>query len=240
MDVKIEIDLKSSQATMDALAAIGAQAPFAVSKALNASANVAQQAVRDFLPSIMTLRQKSFIEKTIYRDRATDFATKDRLEAIVRTHPERNQLAKLVKGGVKTPEDGRVLAVPAEARRTKAGIIPRQLWIKNLQLRAWESNVLSSADAKRAFQRGAGQRTAAKGRKDDRAIVGAQKTWMTRDGIWQRVGKKVVLLYRFTKDVRIPASLPFEEIISAAAGKAWDEEMGKAIEYAIATAKSKS
>lgn len=106
------------------LQAIGKQAPFALSVALNATANSVQSGVRENLNNRFTLRRKTFVERSIYRDRATDFATKTRPRAIVRVHPDREFLAQHEDGGTKRPRDGRSIAIPTTAaRRTKTDII---------------------------------------------------------------------------------------------------------------------
>lgn len=115
---------------------IGRQAKFALALALNGTANQVQRAVRTGLDERFTVRRKAFIENTVFRDRRTDFATKQHPVAIVRVHPDRDVLAKHEDGGAKRPVSGRSIAIPLGAvRRNRADIItsasrPRALQAK--------------------------------------------------------------------------------------------------------------
>jgi len=123
--MRYEIQVDASP-VIQSLAGLEGQMRFATSKALNDTANDAQKAIQDSLASRFTLRRPDFMKRTIKRDRGTDFATKEKLEAIVRVDPQRDLLAKFEDGGVKTPTNGRAIAIPTEnVRRTKAQIIAR-------------------------------------------------------------------------------------------------------------------
>lgn len=115
------------------LAAIGRQAPFAASVALNQLVNAAQRDIRNRLPGNFMLRRKSFIERTIFRQPGEDFATKTRLQAGLRIHPERDVLAKHEDGGSKRAREGRHVAVPVAAPRTAAGIVKEAYRLKALR-----------------------------------------------------------------------------------------------------------
>lgn len=111
---------------------VGRQGPFALSRTLNALANATQKTVQNELGERFTLRRPDFVKRTIYRKPGEDFATKSKLEAAVRVHPDRNFLAKFEEGGTKTPRDGRVIAIPVDVRRNKSDIVakanrPREL-----------------------------------------------------------------------------------------------------------------
>lgn len=108
---------------IDSLRGMEGQMRFAMSKALNDTANDAQKAIQDGLGQRFTLRRPDFVKRTIKRNRE-DFATKEKLEAVVRIDPTRDVLAKHESGGTKTPRAGRAIALPTEhVRRTKAQII---------------------------------------------------------------------------------------------------------------------
>jgi hypothetical protein len=103
------------------------KALFAASIGLNRTADEAQTAVRESLADKFTLRRKAFIEGTIYRKPGEDWATRDKLQARVRIHPERDHLAKFEEGGDKLPTRGRrMVAVPIDPKRTGADIITKR------------------------------------------------------------------------------------------------------------------
>ena len=123
MNINVQVDDK---AVTDALKDFAKQIPFAMSKALNDTANDVQRSIQDSLSQRFTLRRPDFIKRTIKRNRE-DFATKTKLEAIVRVDPTRDILAKFEEGGTKRPTKGTAIAIPTEnVRRTKAQIISQQ------------------------------------------------------------------------------------------------------------------
>ena len=129
MNITIETKgLTGAGSVTDAMRAIGRQAPFAMVKTLNAVANEAQTSIRKGMNQF-TFRRRPFVEKTIYRDKATDFATKAHLSAIVRVNPGRDFLAQHEEGGHKTPRSGRSVAIPLPAVQEAAGngVIPTRL-----------------------------------------------------------------------------------------------------------------
>jgi hypothetical protein len=121
------IVITGADAVVAALAKLKTQIPFAMVKTLNAVANDAQREVRVGLGAF-TLRRKAFVERTIFRDRATDFASKTSLVARVRIDPRADFLAQHEDGGTKTPRDGRSIAIPLPAvQKTPTTVIPRAL-----------------------------------------------------------------------------------------------------------------
>lgn len=122
MRYDIQVDAKD---VIQGLKGLEGQMRFAMSKALNDTANDAQRAIQDSLSQRFTLRRPEFIKRTIKRERK-DMATKDNLVAVVRIDPTRDVLAKFEDGGTKTPTSGKAIALPTEAvRRTKAQIITK-------------------------------------------------------------------------------------------------------------------
>ncbi len=126
MDVTLQV--KGDEATKAAMAALGKDAAFVTAQALNATANAAQQAIRDNLTGF-TLRRREFILRTIYRRPGTDFAKKTDLRAFVRVNPQRDVLAKHEEGGRKVPgAGGRTVAIPLQAvKPNEMAIVPRRL-----------------------------------------------------------------------------------------------------------------
>lgn len=122
--MRFDIQVDSKDVT-ESLAGLSRQMPFAMSKALNDVANDAQRSIQDTLAQHFILRRPDFIKRTIKRNRE-DFATKEKLVAVVRVDPQRDILAKFEDGGTKTPQSGKAIALPTEAvRRTKAQIISK-------------------------------------------------------------------------------------------------------------------
>jgi len=86
----VKVTITGDTAVKQYLREIGRQAPFALSTALNATANSVQKAVKQSLRDRFTLRQRTFVENTIYRDKSTDFASKTKFQAVVRVNPDRD------------------------------------------------------------------------------------------------------------------------------------------------------
>ncbi len=122
----ISVNVSGADHARQVLQKVARQMPFAMSLALNKTANAVQQAVRDELPGRFTVRRNAWLKNTIYRNRGTDFATKSRLQAIVRIHPDRDVLAKHEAGGTKVPTSGQSLAIPtANVRRNRSDIVTK-------------------------------------------------------------------------------------------------------------------
>jgi len=128
------IEIRQSAEVTAALRNIGRQAPFALSLALNRTANEAQREIRRGL-SAFTLRRKEFIERTIYRG-VGDKATKASPFASVRVNPARDVLAQHEEGGQKTAKFGTNVAIPLPAVRQLAGspVIPKRLRPQGLRM----------------------------------------------------------------------------------------------------------
>lgn len=126
--MKITLQVKGLPAARATLQRIGRQAPFAVATGLNNLANEAQRAVQDSLGDRFTLRRPDFVKKTIFRAKGTDFATKSKLQAVVRVNPARDFLAQHEDGEVKTARSGTHVAIPLLAvQPTRDTVVPRRL-----------------------------------------------------------------------------------------------------------------
>jgi hypothetical protein len=134
--MKITINVQGSAEVRAMLTAIGRQAPFAMSQTLNHVANVAQQATKDSLAGRFTLRRADFVRNTIYRQRGVDWATKAKLQAVIRVNPARDFLAQHEEGAQKVPISGTNVAIPLPAVREAAGgaVIPKRLRPSGLRL----------------------------------------------------------------------------------------------------------
>lgn len=133
--MQVSIEVKNAELVQKGLDSIARSARFATAKALNATANHAQTAIREGLTGF-TLRRKAFVERTIFRDRATDFAGKAQLKAAVRVdpNPKKDFLAQHEEGGRKVPREGRTVAIPLPAvQPNRLEVVPRRLRPSRLQ-----------------------------------------------------------------------------------------------------------
>jgi len=122
-----------SKEVEDFLAAMPGKAHFGASMGLNRTANEIQDEIRAGLDNRFTLRRADFVKKTIYRKPGEDFASKNKLNAAVRVHDERDFLAKFEKGGTKTPRTGKALAIPqGGVRRNKRDIVTKSQGVRAL------------------------------------------------------------------------------------------------------------
>lgn len=207
MEITIHVDPTVVRRQLQGMAK---QAPFATALALNNVANDAQKAMQESLASRFVLRRPDFMKRTIKRERATDFARKDRLEAIVRVDPQRNLLAKFEQGGEKVPtQGGKSIAIPTtKVRRTKAEIVQ-----KSQRPRA----LLASRNAQLG-----------------RVFV---KDGTLRRTIGRGVARVTQVLYLFKAKVRIPKMLGFARTVGDAVEARWDTRAEEAVNRAIETAR---
>lgn len=144
--MRIQIDVKGSEAVRAELKDIGRKAPRAMSETLNATANAAQKEIRGGL-DVFTLRRKTFVEQTIYRQRGVDFATTKKLQAVVRVNPDRDFLAQHEDGTPKTARSGSSVAIPMDAvqQHARNGIIPTKFRPSGLRLHPQVRKVVTPA-----------------------------------------------------------------------------------------------
>lgn len=162
------------------------QAPFALSRGLNAIALDAQSAMRKRIHRNFTVRRAQFIDRLV---KIEQFAKKSSL--YVRfgiAGPRADILTKFEAGGPRPTLSAHV-ALPIEAKRGKSGVIPRGQRPRAL---------LSDRKAKRTFVI---------------KTAGGRELLLQRVGKGKRSRTRV--LYGFTPagSVRIPASLGFERTV---------------------------
>lgn len=160
------------------------QFPFAISKTINATALDFQRFQRLHQRNVFEVRRAAFVDRSV---KIKPFARKTSLEAVVTVDPPGGQaradiLTKFEPGGRKTAKDGRSVAVPFEAGRTKKGIIRK-------------------GERPRSFAF----------RKAGRVFKGKRRTFMIPGvGIFRRLGSEsVALVYLLVRSVPIPKSLRF-------------------------------
>lgn len=204
MNIQITVDPTEA---LTYLQTLSRQLPFATSKALNVSANRAQQAIRANVQKHFTLRRPQFVLNTI-KINSADRATKTKLDVTIRVDPERDFLAKFEAGGIKQAREGKSIAIPQDVRRNKADIIPKAQRPRALL-------------ASRRGQKGRVFAT-------PRAILemvgrAAQRTTRT--------------LYLLKAQVRIPKRLGFEPAVVETVQRHWVKDMTDAFEFAERTAR---
>jgi hypothetical protein len=206
MDVTIKV--RNEQAAHRLLVDIRNRAPFAVALACNKVADGVQAEVRKGLGSRFTLRRKLFVEQTIYRNKATDFAKKDRLQAIVRVNPERDFLVKHEDGGDKGPRSGLHVAIPTTKVRPQFSQVVKA----NLRL------------------------SALRGQSNVRKITTNAGTFLVRDvkgrGKAGR-GARTDFLYALKRSVRIRPRLRFLDTAGRVVDRNAVPDMLKAIDEAL-------
>lgn len=188
------------------------QIPFATKEALNATALDFQKAQRARLGTIFTLRRKAWAERSI---KISPFATKSSplVRIAVEAPGDKSRsdiLGKFETDTSKVAKQG-TLAVPVEARRTKAGLV---------QERDKPRRVI---DEGRAFIRKVGGRTFIFERLKSRTA--------------KKLGRAIRLLYTLVRAVPIKPELEFVKTARKTVGDRWGFNFRKAFEKAMRTAK---
>jgi hypothetical protein len=202
MNVEVTVE---SRAVRDMLKGLESQAPFAMSLALNNTANDVQAAIRKGVQSRFTLRRPDFILNTV-KIAKDERATKAKQEVTVHIDPTRNILAKFEEGGEKRPREGTHLAIPVAIKRNKNDIIPRARYPRPL--------LQSKAGlAGRVFA----------------TAVGIMKT------VGRGARASTSVLYLFRTSVRLPAKLRLVQTSNETVDKVWKTRAIEAVDRAIAT-----
>ncbi len=209
--ITIKVDAREALRFMDTLSK---QAPFAISRALNQTANDGQKSIRARIANEFTLRRRQFILRTVKREKGKyprgDFAHKTILAARVRIDGSRDVLAKFEKDKTKRPVSSHRLAIPIEAKRTAKGIVSKRERIKSLGLH-----------------------------REGGRIVGPKGVRKSGDFIFKwtkRLGTR--LLFKLQRAVPIASHrLHFVDTFTRKVRRKWPSNMRKAFEHAIRTAK---
>lgn len=127
----------------EALASWARQIPYATSVAINDTAKQIQENQRQHQGKVFEIRRPHFFNRAV---KIAQFARRDSLTARIAIDPPggiQNApiLTRHEKGGVRRPmAGGRALAVPIEARRTRAGVVRRNERPRSFQFqRAYSS-----------------------------------------------------------------------------------------------------
>lgn len=187
------------------------QIPFALAKALYQTALDFQQAERERLDAIFSLRRPQFIYQQGVK-LLSGYPSKRKLFVILGQDPRADFLGKFEEGGEKTPEKSENIAIPEDVRRSKSDI------------------VINSQRPKALFASGAPVFEIKPGDDDEHLAP----------GIYQRVGRngrKLKKLYALQSEVPIAATLGFEETAQKTVQDRWAINFSDAFQQALATAK---
>ena len=208
----VEFDSRDTQRWLGGMAK---QTPFALSVAINDTLKDAQKVQRAHQRRVFTVRRPRFSDLSV---KIKPFATKRTLTGTMAIDPPGGKrtadiLTKFESGGIKRVRDGRHLAIPVEARRTKAGVVSRRNRPKSFRFR-----------------------------RVGRSIRGERRTFiMPGIGIFQRVGRRknsrIRLLYRFKTSVPIPRRLDFIQNAERVVQQMFDKNFDRAFDRAVATAR---
>lgn len=201
------------------------QLPYATALALNSVGYAFQSEEQEHqLPRRFTLRRERFIKQGIYfpREQRADYRRGGELAAMVSLEPRRDFLAKYEQGGWKAPRSAHRLAIPIDARTTKAGVVSAGDRIGALGFR------LHGRGPKGTVGRGL-KRTFSIRLPDGRGYI------------FRRVGRgrrsQLRLLYLFRPRVAIPASFGFYSTAETIARARFVQSFTEGFERAMRTAR---
>ncbi len=209
-------------ATVRGLDNFAKQFAYATVRGLNALANAGQTAQREMVKREFTLRQEAFILRTIYRMPSEDFATKQKLSAGYRIHPDRDILAKFESGGEKVAIQGKpYVAIPLpDLRRTKKGLVPKTMRPKALGPFTDKGEIAYGQ-----------KRTFIVPTRNDKNRLMLQRFGGTRGKHGLRA------LYLFVPSVHIDPMLHFQETARHVAETQWPRIFAQELEAALRTAR---
>lgn len=246
IDLEITADDSTAQRM---LSHVGDQLPFAISKALNDTARVAQDDVRKGIQERFILRTPAstryLLSSVLFA--SSEHATKQNLQATLRIGPQRPLLARFERGGTRTVRDAFVapFAIPTRAIRPAfSATVSRRLLPKNLGLLPYAVGGGKPTFHARGKKRSAGVHITATGKPQ---LKGKERTFVlqltpgARDwGVFQRIGPKrtdIRLIWAYRQQITIRPLLKFEQTIRASVARNWEAVFAADLEYAIATAR---
>jgi len=247
--VSINITVSSNAAEVSRVlrALYADQLPFAAMKALNRTGNAVQDAQRKGQRQRFEVRRTQWADRSVKRGRG-DFATKQRLQAIVRIEaygdPSRSDvLTQHEKAGTKRPKSGKRLAIPVEARpgRSKAAYHKEKPKAFGFTPHGKSRRVYTGD--RRTFMvlnpDGSGgiyQRTGRKVR--GRRRLATQGRRMASSLTTRRVqDQNVRTLYTFTPRGKLDARLGFEETARRVIEQEWPKAMREEFARAVRSAR---
>ena len=198
---------------------------FAVVNAINATAKLAQRAVQLRAEDVFTIRKAEFIRRQVAVIKPFANVNQGRAYAEIAVGQKSRLLLPLFeKGGEREPFRGKSIAVPVEARPSKAASVPEELFVKRL---GFKRQPATTTEARRRRRKGSVRRS----------FVGLLGTYLVpKAGIFQRIGRAVSrVLYVFARPFRLRPLLGFEETVREVADRNFariaGEEVQKALEF---------
>lgn len=185
------------------------QLPFAIAKAINATAIDFQKRQQAGMRARFTIR-RDWTLRGIKINRE-DFANKQKLEAIVHVESDRGFLLKFETGGIDRPIRARSITVPVDVDRTKTGLVSGRLKGKAL---AFKSVSPSTS-------------------------IGRRRTFSIRGkGIFQRLpAGQTRTLFTFARSVRIDPILRFESTAVSTVRLNFESHFAREFDNAVRTAR---
>lgn len=246
--IRVNVDISGALGLMSAWEE---QIPYAVSLALNRTANDAQVAERERLKEVFRLRRESFNLQGIYIAK-TDRASKDSWRVVIQVQADRYYLDKFEEGGFKLPVKGRWIWKPNPAV-FKDQIITgsNPLNPHNLTFQRRGGQMIGNEQTFMIKTNKSGQLLVMQ--RVDRTLASRSKRVMGKlsldnfqGGMGPRAkGEKYALhrtdgtrmLYQLVERVSVPAKLEFVETVTRTVQEAFPDRMREAIKDAIRTAK---
>lgn len=227
--LSLTVDIENAAPVLSAIAGLSSQLPYITSRAINATVNDVQTAIKASLHDDFHLRHAVYVENTVYRQPGQDFATKTKLEGAVRINPARDILAKFELDTEKTSISGHALAIPVQRQQHPDLIIgrgdPRNI-----------KHVMALIESQGGKAVGPFKKRGAKRAQQQSFFLIHTKAGQTLVMQYDAGTKRV--LYVFKPDVPITSHrLHFDDIAMPTALAAWDKNFDEAISVAMATAR---
>lgn len=236
--INLELDTNASEVERWIQWVFRDQLPFATSRAINATAYDARDAIRKGIQERFTIRRK-WVVTGIQIPRGGR-ATKRKLEAVVELDRRRAFLGKFEEGGTKRGTPDMPIAIPTEhIRPVPTKVPPLALYPKNLRLQERRDISGGFMAARTKFSRRGVPQWKGKRRTfviDPVHHRADRELW----GVWQRFGPKrhqIRLIWAYRREIPIPNTLQFEATGKRTVDQRWDINFTRAFDQAIRTAR---
>jgi len=235
--IKLLVDSSSSLAV---LGAMSGQLPYAISRALNLTANDAQEAQRQQMRKSFRLKREQFNLRGVYISKS-DRADKSTWRVVIQIGQKQDYLAKFEQGGQKLPTAGRKhIAVPNKAvfggRALKPGdpLRPKNLHLKTTPTGQVKGDQRTFVVAVKGGQKAILQRVD----KDASGKLsrGARTKGGKKHNRKRRVaGGAVRVLFWLDTQVPIAPILHWETTMTSTSRRVWPVRFEEAMRYALRT-----
>lgn len=236
--IQIELDTNATEIQRWMRAVFLDQLPYAMARAVNATAFDARDAIRRGIDERFTIR-RPYVPRGVQIPPGGR-ATKQKPEAIVELDRRRSFLAKFEEGGVKRGSATMPIAIPTEhIRPVHTAIPPLSLYPKNLGLQERRDISGGFTAARTTFTRRGVKQWKGKRRTfviDPWEHNATPELW----GVWQRRGPKrhqIRLIWAYRREIPIPPTLKFVETGRRTVNEVWDRNFTREFDRAIRTAR---